>query len=278
MEASVIPAGRFFPAPLSPFDTEVAVTLAANARVRGADRRVVWIATREEPRLPRFVLVRRGADLVPIVRELERERRVATETLTVMTDAIEDGLSVGRALGVPVTHVSFFALPTRATEAGRGDASVLLEPAVGDAAWRTWAAIERSVLVDLRRRPVTEAFVDRSVDFKRRQQRGSPPIRRFVARDRTGAPVGMIGYAPFESCDFGVGQPGRAARLRDVAIVPEARRRGLGRAMIHAAIEAAIDELGATQVLIAADREASASRLYRGLGAREIGGFAQLTV
>lgn len=276
MEASVIPAGRFFPAPASPFDTEVAVTLAANARVRGADRRVVWIATREEPRFPRFVLVRRGADIVPVVRELERERRVATETLTVMTDSVEDGQAVGRALTVPVTQVSFFALPTRSVDASQSD--VVLEPAVGDAVWRTWAAVERRVLVDLRRQPVTEAFVDRSVDFKRRQQRGSPPIRRFVARDRSGDAIGMIGYAPFESCDLGVGQPGRAARLRDVAIVPEARRRGLGRAMVRAAVEAAIDELGATQVLIATDRDSAGSRLYRSLGAREIGGFAQLTV
>lgn len=275
MEASVIPAGRFFPAPSSPFDTEVAVTLAANARVRSFDRRVVWVATREEPRQPRFVLVRRGADLRPVIGELERERGQSSETLTVFTDSVEDGQYLGRALTVAVTRISFFALSARALRASPG---VVLEPAVGDAAWRTWAAVERRVLADLRRRPVTEAFVDRSVDFKRRQQRGSPPIRRFVARDARGEPVGMIGYAPFEACDLGIGHPGRVARLRDVAVVPEARRRGFGRAMIHAAVEAAIDELDATQILIAAEHTAPASRLYRGLGAREIGAFAQLTV
>ncbi|MBL8720389.1 MAG: GNAT family N-acetyltransferase, partial [Myxococcales bacterium] len=233
------------------------------------------IATRADPRLPRFVMVRSGADLGRLGAELERERRVGSEMLTVVVEVPRDAETLGKALGVTPSQLAFFALDTRAISerAPRLD----LEPAVGDGVWRAWASVERRVLAELRNTPVSDAFVDRSVDFKRRQQRGTPPIRRFVARDQ-GEPVGMIGFAPFEACDLGIAPPGRLARLRDVAVVPEARRRGLGGALVRAAIDAAVEELGATQVLIASSQASPAARLYRSLGGVEVGAFAQLTV
>ncbi len=275
METAFLSSGRFFPSPSAPFETEISVTLAGNARVRAQERRVVWIATREDPRLPRFVMVRSGADLGRLGAELERERRVGSEMLTVVVEVPRDAETLGKALGVSPSHLAFFALDTRAISerAPRLD----LEPAVGDGVWRAWASVERRVLAELRNTPVSDAFVDRSVDFKRRQQRGTPPIRRFVARDH-GEPVGMIGYAPFEACDLGIAPPGRLARLRDVAVVPEARRRGLGGALVRAAVDAAVEELGATQVLIASSQASPAVRLYRSLGGVEVGAFAQLTV
>jgi len=275
VETAFLSSGRFFPSPSAPFETEISVTLAGNARVRAQERRVVWIATREDPRLPRFVMVRSGADLGRLGAELERERRVGSEMLTVVVEVPRDAETLGKALGVSPSHLAFFALDTRAISerAPRLD----LEPAVGDGVWRAWASVERRVLAELRNTPVSDAFVDRSVDFKRRQQRGTPPIRRFVARDH-GEPVGMIGYAPFEACDLGIAPPGRLARLRDVAVVPEARRRGLGGALVRAAVDAAVEELGATQVLIASSQASPAARLYRSLGGVEVGAFAQLTV
>ncbi len=276
MEAAFISSGRFFPSPGAPFETEISVTLAGNARVRTQERRVVWIATREDPRLPRFVMVRSGADLRRLGAELERERRGGPELLTVVVEVPRDAAALGEALGVTPSHLSFFALDSQALP--ECAPRMTLEPAVGDSAWRAWASVERRVLSDLRNQPVSEAFVDRSVDFKRRQQRGTPPIRRFVGRDERGEAVGMIGFAPFESCDLGVAPPGRLARLRDVAVVPEARRRGLGAALVRAAVDAAIDELGATQILIASNQSSPAARLYRALGGVEVGAFAQLTV
>ncbi|MBL8718768.1 MAG: hypothetical protein JNL79_22490, partial [Myxococcales bacterium] len=79
METAFLSSGRFFPSPTAPFETEISVTLAGNARVRVQERRVVWIATREDPRLPRFVMVRRGADHGRRAPERERQRRVGRE-------------------------------------------------------------------------------------------------------------------------------------------------------------------------------------------------------
>lgn len=276
METAFLSSGRFFPSPSAPFETEISVTLAGNARVRAQERRVVWIATREDPRLPRFAMVRSGADLGRLGADLERERRGGSEMLTVVVEVPRDAETLGKALGVSPSQLAFFALDTRAIS--ERAPRLALEPAVGDGVWRAWASVERRVLAELRNAPVSDAFVDRSVDFKRRQQRGTPPIRRFVARDDHGEPVGMIGFAPFEACDLGIAPPGRLARLRDVAVVPEARRRGLGGALVRAAIDAAVEELGATQVLIACNQASPAARLYRSLGGVEVGAFAQLTV
>jgi predicted N-acetyltransferase YhbS len=134
-----------------------------------------------------------------------------------------------------------------------------------------WAAVEREILAEaIAPNELSEAQLDRSVQFKRKQQRESPPVRRFVAR-RGGAPVAMIGYAPFADCDLGVGARGPLVRLRDVAVLPAHRQRGLGAALIRSIAARARDECGATQVLICGASEGAPAALYRSVGARPIG-------
>jgi ribosomal protein S18 acetylase RimI-like enzyme len=56
------------------------------------------------------------------------------------------------------------------------------------------------------------------------------------------------------------------ARFQAVETLPDHRRRGLATAVVHAAARHALDELGATTLVIVADPDAEAVGLYRGLG------------
>jgi ribosomal protein S18 acetylase RimI-like enzyme len=60
-------------------------------------------------------------------------------------------------------------------------------------------------------------------------------------------------------------EPG-VARFQSVETDPDHRRRGLAAAVVHAAARHALDELGATTLVIVADEGGAAIRIYRGLG------------
>src|SRR5207245_11449651 len=96
------------------------------------------------------------------------------------------------------------------------------------------ARVQRTILYESRpHEPPNDALLERIIDFMRRQQRDSPPIRRFVGRGESGEPIALIGYAPFAACDLGFARPGTLVRLRDVAVVPAARRRGVATAVLR---------------------------------------------
>lgn len=63
-------------------------------------------------------------------------------------------------------------------------------------------------------------------------------------------------------------EPG-LARFQSVETHPEARRQGLAGTVVHAAARHGLDRLGATTLVIVADPEDDAIRIYRGLGFAE---------
>lgn len=277
---SVAPASRLFPAPAGPFDTEVALTVAGNLATEEQPG-LVYVAAECSPSHPRTALVRRSiapgaasdALALALIDRLRwrspgpsvpSQRLVMVEDLT-LASALEPVLADA---GLRRSSVTFWACPAAALAQG---ARPILEPLIGDEAWRAWASVEREILAEaLAPAELNEAQLDRSVQFKRRQQRESPPVRRFVAM-RSGAPTAMIGYAPFGACDLGVGAPGVLVRLRDVAVRRAERRRGLGEALLRAVAARAIEDCGARQVLIGGVSQGPAASLYQKLGARPVG-------
>ncbi len=283
---SAVPPSRFFPAPSVPFDTEIAVVAASNVPFHDGDEPgLIFIAVEDAPQSPRFALVRDDValDAAEIVRRVvdrlrwtsppgvPAQRAVLVESRA-LADRIGDEL---RAAGMLRSELTFWCSP--AAELAKGE-RLDLEALVGDDAWRTWANVEREILGEaLAPAQLTEAQLDRSVQFKRRQQRETPSIRRFVARAPNGRPAGMIGYAPFGDCDMGVGAPGVLARLRDVAVLPSMRRRRCGMSLLRTVAARAIEECGATQILICGASDGAPGALYRRVGARDIGRCAMFT-
>jgi GNAT superfamily N-acetyltransferase len=276
---SVLPSSRFFPAPSRPFDTEIAVVAASNVSLADeSDAAIVYVAAEDAPESPRFALIRdavrepeaAAARVIDRLRpgrpDLSAQRIVVVEdqaVADVMAPAF-DGAGLRRAdlLFRGISATALAAAPRPDLE---------LDSLVGDDAWRTWAEVEREILGEaIAPAQLSEALLDRSVRFKRRQQREAMPIRRFVARV-SGKAVGMIGYAPFAACDLGLDAPGVLVRLRDVAILAPERRRGLGVALLGAVAARAIDECGATQVLICGAREGAPAALYARIGAKPLG-------
>lgn len=277
---SVLPPSRFFPAPEVPFDTEIALIAAGNvAFSEPIDPAITFVAAEDAPRDPRYALVRdslalAGTDAARrIIAHLAWRSpgpavptgRIVLVESTRHADALAPLLVSAGFTRIPLT---FFAAQTEVLARGE---MLDLEPMFGDEAWRAWTAIEREILAEaIAPTPLTEAQLDRSVQFKRKQQRETPPVRRFVAR-REGVPIAMIGYAPFGGCDIGVDAPGTLVRLRDVAVAANLRRRGVGEALLRALAERAIEECGATQLLICGASEGPGAALYRRAGARAIG-------
>jgi len=290
--AAVLPPSRHFPAPLHPFDTEEAVLAAGNLHEPDPRfSRVHWLAHPDAPQTPRICLVRRGRTVEPaeladhLVARFRVERKSSSAPVNprVMVESLDDAARLTDGLGAHGflrRDLCFYGIPAMQLADGE---RLTLDPMVGDHAWRDWAEVERVILAETmapkptsesgayRAQRMSDALLDRSVAFKRRQQRESPPIRRFVGRDERGRPIAMIGYAPFSACDLGFAEPGTLARLRDVAVIPEARRHGIGTALLRAIAAQAIDECGATQILICGADEGAPSALYRRVGARAIG-------
>jgi GNAT superfamily N-acetyltransferase len=250
---------------------------------------VTWVAPTDAPNLRAHALVRARIDAPELGALAERLALVAASpaiaggtrwrgfVAMVEQEAVADVLEPAlRGAGLQREDLDFFAgrASSMAAFGAQGGAPKLtLEPMVGDSAWRAWGRVERVILAEMvAPAQLPDAMLDRALLLKRRQQRESPPVRRFVARDEQGALVGMIGYAPFGACDLGLGAPGVLARLRDVAVLPDSRRRGVGSALVAAVARAAIDESGASQILICGAGNARIRGLYRKLGARVIGG------
>ena len=279
---SVVPPSRLFPAPATPFDTEVAVLRAAcvvrdDSELAG----VSWIAHDDAPDAALCAIVRgEGGDGEYMARHL-------TSALSSASRAPELAVNAQRSVVVASVDLAdrmaailaaasfvrsddvFFGIA--AEELAHG-ARLALDPLVGDDAWRDWIAVERQILAEsIAPAPLTSALLDRTVEFKRRQQRHSPPIRRFVGRDERGAPIAMIGYAPFAPCDLGFATKGVLVRLRDVAVAPAHRGRGVGTSLLRGIAARVIDECGATQVMIGAAETSAA--IYRSVGAKELGRY-----
>jgi ribosomal protein S18 acetylase RimI-like enzyme len=282
--ASIVPRTRLFPAPSRPFDTELAV-LGAGTHVRDDDRfaGVGWIASEDLPDAPLWVTIapsnaedtRDAAALAHHVIDGLRATTVpapAERTIVVGVDALADRLTPSmEAAGLRRRDQTFFGIAAKSL--AHGDA-LPLEAMVGDEAWRDWSRVERAILCESKPHdPPNDALLERIVDFKRRQQRHSPSIRRFVGRDEHREPVAMIGYAPFAPCDLGFAPAGVLARLRDVAVMPHARRHGVATSLLRALAATAIEECDATQVLIGVASDAPAASLYRKVGARDVGRF-----
>jgi len=279
MLASALPASRFFPAPTTPFDTEAALMAAGNVTFpEPADPCITFVAAEDAAGDPRCAIVRSclalsGPDAARRIiahlgwhspGEVSSQRVVCVESVD-HADAMTPSLT---AAGLSRQALTFFAAASH--ELGTGE-RLDLDPLFGDEAWRMWAAVEREIRAEaIAPAQLSEAHLDRSVQFKRKQQRETPPVRRFVAR-RNGTPVAMIGYAPFTDCDFGVGAPGPLVRLRDVAVLPAHRKRGVGAALIRSIAARAREECGATQVLICGASEGAPAALYRSVGAKPIG-------
>lgn len=276
---SVLPSSRFFPAPSRPFDTEIAVVAASNVSLADeTDPAVVYVAAEDAPDSPRFALIREtvrepklSAERVldrlrPSRPDLSGQRIVVVEDQTI-ADAMSPAFD---GAGLRRTDLLFRGISARSLAEAESE-GLVLDSLVGDDAWRTWTEVEREILGEaIAPAELSEALLDRSVRFKRRQQREAMPIRRFVARVG-GEAVGMIGYAPFAACDLGLGVPGVLVRLRDVAILAPRRRRGLGVALLGAVASRAIEECGATQVLICGAREGVPAALYARIGATPLG-------
>jgi GNAT superfamily N-acetyltransferase len=273
---SVLPPSRLFAAPRVPFDTEVAVVSAGNVHaVDEAEPAVHYVAAEDDPEAPRSALIRETLAYAPEVvagRVLHHLRARGVECglpsrRTVIVEDPAHAAAMARRLepaGLRRAALTFWiASASVLAEGPRLD----LEPLIGDDAWRAWATVEREVLAEaIAPVPLTDAILDRSVQFKRRQQRDTPPIRRYVGR-AAGEPIAMIGYAPFAQ---GPLSSGVLVRLRDVAVASAVRRRGLGRALVRAVAARAIAECGATHVLICGESSGAPAALYAGLGARPI--------
>ncbi|MGZ3478654.1 MAG: GNAT family N-acetyltransferase [Polyangiales bacterium] len=279
---SVLPSSRFFPAPDTPFDTEIAVVAASNVSIADElDPAVVYVAAEDAPESPRFALVRSGVRapgetaqrVIDRLRPQSSRPELPTQRIVVVEDhEVAEAMSPAfdRA-ALRRTDLLFRGLAASELAAVRATPHLELDSLVGDDAWRTWAEVEREILAEaIAPARLSEALLDRSVRFKRRQQREPTPIRRFVAR-LEGEEVGMIGYAPFSACDLGLDAPGVLVRLRDVAILARHRRRGLGVALLRAVAARAIDECGATQVLICGARDGVPAALYARVGAKPLG-------
>jgi GNAT superfamily N-acetyltransferase len=276
---SVLPAARFFAAPQRPFDTERAVLGAGNL-VREDEQvdGLSWVLADARVEAPHIAIVDGhvptprdvGARVLEVMRRARsHDRRFVVVEQVAVADAIGDALV---AAGFTRADLRFYGVGTDVLAAGR---RLPLEPLVGDKAWRAWAVVQRPILAEMiAPRPLTEAMIDRGLEFKRRQQRNSPPIRRFVGLDEDGAAIAMIGYAPFTTCDFGFARRGPLVRLRDVAVIPSARGRGNGLALLRALAARAIDECEATQIVIGGASDGAANALYQRAGAREIGAYA----
>lgn len=276
---SVVPPSRLFPAPRVPFDTELTLVAAGNVAFQEIGG-VTYVAAEDDPSNPRYALVRTDLAIEPLDAAHAMVTRLrwrspgpaipSQRVVLVESEAIAEPMApVLVDAGLARSALTFWAVSAQRLAEGR---RVSLEPLVGDEAWRAWASVEREILAEsLAPAILTEAQLDRSVQFKRRQQRDSPPIRRFVAV-LDGAPAAMIGYAPFSACDVGIGEPGVLVRLRDVAVLPSFRRKGVGEALLRALSARAIDECGATQVLIGSASAGAAARLYGKVGARPIAG------
>jgi GNAT superfamily N-acetyltransferase len=285
MLSSALPASRFFPAPSTPFDTEAALVAAGNVTFdEPSDSAITFVAAEDAPRDPRFAVVRstmqiEGADAARRIvahlgwrsrGEVSSERVVVVES-SVHADTMAPILEAAGLIRKPLT---FFAAASH--DLGSGE-RLELDPLFGDEAWRKWAAVEREILAEaIAPAELSEAQLDRSVQFKRKQQRETPPVRRFVAR-RHGAPVAMIGYAPFGDCDLGVGARGPLVRLRDVAVLAAHRKQGVGAALIRSIAARAREECGATQVLICGASDGAPAALYRSVGAGPIGACTMFT-
>lgn len=277
---SVLPPSRFFPAPAAPFDTEIAVVAASNVtRADEHDSAITYVAAEDAPDSPRFALVRaalRSDPQLAAQRIVEKLRSDAAggQRIVVAEDPRAAAAMDGVFSAVPMRRIDLTFWGVDAAELARSSPEgvrIELEGLVGDDAWRDWANVERELLGEaIAPAPLTEALLDRSVRFKRRQQRDTPPIRRFVGLFG-GAPATMIGYAPFASCDLGFARRGVLVRLRDVGVLPQFRARGLGRALLAAIAERAIAECGATQVLICGASDGVPAALYRRAGARAVG-------
>lgn len=263
-----------------PFDTEVALLGAGTAPHDDAMLAGVrWFASPDVPEVPLWVAVRRdddaGQTLVPRLMTGFRSSIVpapAERTIVVGTRALADRIAPSlEAAGMKRRDQTFFGIAAASLAEGR---RLPLEPLVGDEAWRDGARVERAILVESRPHdPPNDALLERIVDFKRRQQRDTTPIRRFIARAPDGEPIAMIGYAPFAPSDLGFAPPGVLVRLRDVSVVPPARRRGVATLLLRSIASVAIEECGATQVLIGTATDSGACGLYRKIGARELGTF-----
>ncbi len=280
MAASALPPSRFFPAPSVPFDTEVALITAGNVSFgEPIDPAILFVAAEDAPRDPRYAIVRStlrlgGRDAARrIIAHLAwkspgpavpTQRMVVVESVT----HADELAPLFESVGLRRLPLTMFAASTH--HVSRGD-KLALEPLFGDDAWREWTTIEREILAEaLAPVPLTEAQLDRSVQFKRRQQRETPPVRRFVAKGADG-PIAMIGYAPFGDCDLGIEAPGGVVRLRDVAVSSRVRRQGVGLQLLRALAARAIEECNATQMLICGQSESPAAGLYLRAGARAIG-------
>lgn len=279
---SIVPPSRFFPAPRVPFDTEIAVASAGNLVHHDAhDDAIRYVASDEEPGAPRQALVRAslstdaGAAAARLLESL-RPRSSAPPFARRRVIVVEDAGTADRLArhlveaGLSRTSLTFWSIDVESLANGE---RLDLEPLVGDEAWRAWTSVEREILAEaIAPAPLTEAQLDRSVQFKRKQQRDTPPIRRFVGR-RAGSrePIAMIGYAPFSSCTLG-GHAGVLARLRDVAVRHAHRRRGVGVLLLRAIAARAFEECGAEHLLICGASEGPGASLYGRVGARAIGG------
>lgn len=271
---SVVPPSRLFPAPRGPFETELALVRAGNVAFQEIGG-VTYVAAEDSPSQPRYALVRTSLAIDPVdaAHAMVARLRWSSPGPAVSTQRVVlvESLELAAAMEPVFADVGLRRVPLtfwgcRSAELASGP-TLRLEPLVGDEAWRAWAAVEREILAEsIAPAVLNEAQLDRSVQFKRRQQRESPPIRRFVAT-LEGAPVAMIGYAPFGACDLGLASPGVLARLRDVAVLSARRRKGVGEALLRAVARRAIDECGATQVLIGGASDGPAARLYEKVGA-----------
>lgn len=280
---SAMPPSRFFAPPADAFATEIAV-LSAGCATRD-DRSfpgLRWIASEELPDAPLWVTLEGAAlgaegDVGGLARHLFDGLRgdvgvpaPAERAIVVGSVALANRLAAPLAAhGFTREERSFLGFDAARLAEG---ARLALEPLVGDDAWRDGGEVERALMTEaLAPAPITDALLERTLAFKRGQQRHSPPIRRFVGRDPAGAPIAMVGYAPFGPCALGFAPAGVLVRLRDVAVVPAARRRGVATALLRAAAAWAIDECDATQVLLCAATSGPGAALYRKLGAREVG-------
>lgn len=278
---SVLPPARLFPPPRRPFDTERAVLGAANlVRADEDTRGLEWVSAHDRVDAPHIAIVRGDASsgtvgsaaagrlLDVLARARTRDRRFVVVEAASTADELAPAL---QGAGFTRADLCFYGVATPLLADGP---RLALEPLVGDAAWREWTGVQRPILAEaIAPRAVTDAMIDRGLEFKRRQQRNSPPIRRFLGRDAAGAPIAMIGYAPFSPCDLGFARRGPLVRLRDVAVVPDARRLGHGLALLRALAARAIDECGATQIVIGGASEGAAAALYRRAGARVLDGY-----
>jgi len=246
------------------FATDLVARVAEGGSVEREDGfRVIRTPANPAFRWGNFLLADAWADLTDpeawVLRHREAFPGLAFTTVGVDAAAAAFDESAWRAAGFEVERSVVLRAP--AGEVGRADAGV--EEVAGDAAWADVEAIELELVAG---ESEHAAFVRRRIEAERSAVEAGRAAWLGLREDE--AIVSALGVVP---------TPGGFGRYQNVGTRTAYRRRGAAGRLVRAGAALAATRWGCTDLVIVADRDGPAIRLYRGLGFRDAETQVQLT-